>query len=355
MFEDYLNSVRTILTEILETQESSQIGSVPITVSLAATDASLVPLAKAGFSKLPVPIQNILLAVVEYETLKAKAYETGVGNALLKSILDLDSLLRLVSISTDKIRMSKEDLLAHSRGLWEEELRNLGDPFVGDHPYSSFEISFKRVLETERSELLDSPEIDIKEVPDTSILDARLSLSKAYRKKAEQLYRNELESTTFPDVPHKEEQPLVVRQTKVPEISESLKLQKERLETLRKKAIKLWAPYRASIQQMLSLDIQEMEGLFLDKIAKIQAHDICVASVPEKDLQSEYKFALQAFPCDASMVKLCMTVSLEGAKLRHTRKLLDLKTEYTTQFQVRLKQFQTSILAYKDACTVPLV
>jgi hypothetical protein len=355
MFDEYIQNVQTILTSVFHTEESSQIGPVPIQVSLAVSDASLVPLAKAGFAKLPVPIQNILLAVVEYETLKAKTYETGISNSLLKSISDLDALLRLMSLSTEKILVSKHDLVAHSRGLWEDELRQLGSPFTGEYPYGSFETAYKTLLEKERTELLDTQVLEIHDTPDTKVLDARLSLSKAYRKKAEQLYRNELETTTFPEIPEKEEQPLSLTTKKLPEISEALKAEKERLETLRKKAMQLWAPYRASIQQMLRVDIQEMDALFLEKIASLKGHPVTVSSVPEKDLQSEYKFALQAFPCDASMVKLCMTVSLEGAKLRHTRKLLDLKTEYTTQFQLRLKQFQTQLLAYKDAISVPLL
>lgn len=355
MFDAYISNLQETLLYIFETDEGKYLDALPIPVPLAVTDTSLVPLAKQGFLKLPVPIQNIVLAVVEYETLKASSYETAVSNVLLKTIVDLDSILRILSFSTEKLKSMRDDLVVHSRGLWSTELLKLGSPFDGETPYESFQESYKRILERERLELVEPTTVTIKDTPDSSVLDARISLSKAYRKKAEQLFRNELEPVVFPSIPDKEETSVVLH-TKAPkELPEHIRSEKERLEVLRKKAMQLWSPYRASIQQMLALEMSQTETLLRDTIASLKAHTMSVPTIANKDLESEYKFAMQAFPCDASMVKLCMTVSLDGAKLRHTRKLMDLKHEYTTQFQVRLKQFQTHVHAYKDATAVPLL
>ena len=355
MFEAYIQNLQATLLYIFETDEGKYLDALPIPVPLAVTDTSLVPLAKHGFTKLPVPIQNILLAVVEYETLKARSSETAISNSLLKTLVDVDGLLRILSFSTEKLRSMRDDLLTHSRDLWSLELMSLGGPFEGDKPYEAFKDAYKRCLDRERLELVEDKVIDIKDTPDVSVLDARISLSKAYRKKAEQLFRNELEPVVFPSIPEKEESTVVMIARAPKEISEGIKAEKERFEVLRKKAMQLWSPYRASIQQMLSLEMSQTETLLRETIAKFVAHPIDVSTIPNKDLESEYKFAMQAFPCDASMVKLCMTVCLDGAKLRHTRKLMDLKSEYTTQFQVRLKQFQGHVHAYKDATAVPLL
>lgn len=347
--EVFVEDLRVFLERSLDEEEISFQTPLPISVSLSMTDSRLVPLAKLGFSKLPLPIQNILLAMVEFESAKYKAIESTVSRSFQHTISELDMILTLVRRCTETLQRTKEDLLAHARPLWYTDLKGLGDPFSGDNPWTSFETALDSCRKTQ---LQKDPAVEIvQEEPDLSTVTARLELSRAYRQKAHNLSKKNFEKISFPDIPDLADTPMKVKSAHKHEFEELCKP----LEALRRDALKLWTPYKISMQSVLSKEASLATEQIRTSVKTLSVLRTSPLNLHSNDLLEEYRFALQTFPCDSSMVKTCLTVSLDGCKLGHTRKILELKTELTTQFQIRLKQYRDALAAYQEACIVPLV
>lgn len=383
--ETLAKETRALLHSRLRDARVAVVLQVPISVELHAADSSLVPIAKKGFPILPMPIQNMLLAIADYETEESKSTQNYTQNCLQAFVQSLDSSLASMNIALDLYNETYKRLLHDARTQWKSDIKSL------DHSAHGLKYEVLQVAQGVACPLEPMPDdtwplivaldtnmstiraackvlrrskiVFEKKDPDIRAIDKRLELSRAYREKATAIMTRTLIKT--PDVPmmpalDSDLQEQVVSansmRANVPEDAELTDMA-ERAQDLRHTAATLWLPSRASMNNLL----QGERSRCLDAIKR--SIDTIADNMPKpfdlrptkEALQKEFNFAVASFPCDRSLLKTCMTVIHDGARLAHTRTMLELRTDSQVQVSLRMRQIQDALQRFEELVSAPTI
>lgn len=309
---------------------------------------------------LPLPIRNIVMAVVDFEKQQCLAIETSMTASLQNTLIDLENILAAFQVYINRLNTTQADLLEDAKRTWMIDLETV-DLIPGT---SKEETLYAKILDLHaqvRSRHMESTMRKRSRVQthvpvvDTTAVDARLALSKAYRQKAHNLTTNQmLERVSLPSVPETRPQDSAIECSIISEPAEaSTEDLMSQANCMRAMATRLWYPHRKHILEILQKEDQDLRRIFFAKVYALKAHSVRPQTFQKDALQEEFSFAVNAFPCDRTMLKTCMTVTSDGAKLSHVRKLMEIKSDFATQFQMRMKQFESLFVEYTEATVVP--
>jgi hypothetical protein len=334
--------------------------NIPLPIELHVADTRLVAIAKAGFSKLPLPIRNIVHAVVEFQKEDAKTKEMTHAYNLQQLVSNLDMFISIVSNAVDQLNSFQDTHCKDLISLWhtdlDEQLKGLatdleakfagvkrpGLPYeAGSDPWSRIVALHNNVhlLAHENRKLARAPVSLEPPQPNLTEVLRRVDISKQYRRKAQELAQGVFGATPDATLPSSTESSsdVIVSKEETPDIS----LLISQCDDLRLRASRMWHPYRRSIQTALSTKCDT--NYILANVASVVAGSREIPILSSEFLQEELAFAVESFPCDKSLLKTCMTASKDGVKLAHARKLIEMKNEYTTQISLRIKQLDLLI------------
>jgi hypothetical protein len=376
---------RTLLHNRLRDARVHVVFQVPISVELHAADASLVPIAKKGFPILPMPIQNMLLAIADYETEESKSIQNHTQECLQAYVQSLDNCVASMNVTLDSYNEIYKRLLSDARTQWKADIRTL------DHSAHSLKYEVIDVAQNVMCSLEPMPDetwpllvaldtnmatiraackvsrrskiVFEKKEPDVRNIDKRLELSRAYREKATAIMTRTLVKS--PDVPllpvlDNDLQEQVVSanslRANVPE-DEQLADMCMRAQELRHKAATMWLPSRASMNALLQGErSRTFEAIkrAIDTIGDNAPKPFDLRKTKEA-LQNEFNFAVASFPCDRSLLKTCMTVIHDGARLAHTRTMLEMRTDSQVQVSLRMRQIQDALQRFEELVSAPTI
>jgi len=339
MFESYRDDIQAYLQTKLA-GNGANVPALPLSIQLHIADTRLVAIAKQGFPKLPLPIRNVLMAVVEFEREETKCIESYTHHNLSVMIASLDTLISNVSSRIDNLKNYQDSLIKDLLPLWHEDIKSLDVQSLRDmvprapftDPWNEIEVLFHAAstygIRITKSLVLEPADVNL------SSVEARLALSRQYREKANALSNGLTNTAALGELKVDFEEP-VARPSKVQTSKENTEALELAIK-VRSQAARLWHPYRKTIAHALSgrKDLVEVSGAIKDVIVGSKA----IPKLSKESLSEELKFAVASFPCDQSMLRTCLTASSDGVKLAHTRKMMEIKNECTRQIQIRLAQ-----------------
>lgn len=344
MFETYVADVRAYLTARL-THSPGTVPVLPLHIQLHIADTRLVSVAKQGFPKMPLPIRNVLMAIVEFEREESKTVESYTNHNLQVLVASLDTLISNVSSRIELLHTFQEGLVRDLLPLWYDDIRSRVDSQLSPtDPWTDLCDKYATAStatvhsHTKKSIVINPSTVNL------SSVEARLELSKQYRLKAAALTNGQF-TDALAEITVIASDDTATPSTFVtgPPVTDDL----SKMTTMRTQAARLWLPYRKTIVNALSglKHIEDLKRAIQDVIAGTHA----IPQLKKDTLQHELKFAVASFPCDPSMLRTCLTACSDGVKLSHTRKMMEIKNECTRQIGIRLAQL-TSLFDDLEGC-----
>lgn len=385
--------------KLQDNQHNIRVDASVLEIPILMGDRGLATVAKTAFGQLPLPVRNLVLATGECETEFHKVTEAHLESHVRTFVSSLERASQSMHMALGSLEARAAQLTGAAKAAWQTDLEaysadvtalqaavaglvgregRAGKDRLGSadrqDPYEAVQ---QCIADLERARLA-ARKTDRKAAaaaaaapPNVAGIGKRLAASETFRHHATALASDfklsdvdslpRLDVAPTVEAPPMEEAPVQPDPRPPPAnaaMAEDLMAEAEKLKGLMHQA---WIPHRKAIADGLRRAVssyvaacnQVCDDLRSMPLSPLPSMEPLVNT---KDLlKKEFQYVIPTFPCDASALRTCVSVIVEGAKVAHVRKLCELKTEATNALNTYMWQMSDMLVRYHEAARPPMM